>query len=72
MEQILTPSEPDKSLSPPSCVLSLSLSFTLAQFPSNLPLPLSLTFPFIPILLRPFLFIAFVSLFVTLPLFSAP
>lgn len=53
MEQILTPSEPDKSL-PPSCVLSLSFSFTLAQFPSNLPLPPSLTFSFIPFLLLPF------------------
>lgn len=43
-----------RQIAPPSCVLSLSLSFTLAQFPSNLPLPLSLTFPFIPFLLLPF------------------
>lgn len=43
-----------QKLFPPSCFLSLSLSFTLAQLPSNLPLPLSLTFPFIPSLVLPF------------------
>lgn len=43
-----------RQISPPSCVLSLSLSFTLAQFLSNLPLPLSLEFPFILFLVLPF------------------
>lgn len=43
-----------RQITPPSCVHFLSLSFTLAQFPSNLPLPLSLIFPFIPFLPLPF------------------
>lgn len=59
-----------RQITPPSCVLSLSLSFTLAQFPSNLPLPLSLTFPFIPFSAAAFLFTPFVSLSVTLSLSS--
>lgn len=41
-------------ITPPSADLSLLLSFTLSLFPSNLPLPLSLTFPFIPFLRLPF------------------
>lgn len=61
-----------RQIAPPSCVLSLSLSFAPAQFPSNLPLPLSLTFPFIPFLLRPFFSLPLCPPSVSLPLLSAP